>query len=226
VTVNGDTLEEGDETFLVNLANVSANATITDGQGVGTIVDDDGGTFASVDVPKAIADPHPKKGLRPVSSELTVSSSGISIGSFGLQISLDHASMSDLTGTLTSPSNTIEPLFYDGVQWNLVNPNAFDGELADGVWILTFTDTVRNRITGTLNNWSLTIAPPAGAPLAASTANSPKLLAVAPNELNFASNPTDDGDRVTTPTDGEFVDATDFILTEMLADNLALTLVE
>ena len=42
VTVNGDTLDEADETFFVNLSN-PINATIPPGQdvGTGTIVDDD-----------------------------------------------------------------------------------------------------------------------------------------------------------------------------------------
>ena len=40
VPVNGDTLDELDETFLVNLSNPS-NATISDGQGQGTIIDDE-----------------------------------------------------------------------------------------------------------------------------------------------------------------------------------------
>jgi uncharacterized repeat protein (TIGR01451 family) len=45
VPVNGDTLPEGDETFLVNLTNPT-NAPILDGQGIGTIIDDDpGGTL-------------------------------------------------------------------------------------------------------------------------------------------------------------------------------------
>ena len=39
--VIGDTLDEADETFFVNLIEPVANATIADGQGVGTIVDDD-----------------------------------------------------------------------------------------------------------------------------------------------------------------------------------------
>jgi len=43
VTVNGDTDEESDETFFVNLTN-AVGATITDAQGVGTILDDDGPT--------------------------------------------------------------------------------------------------------------------------------------------------------------------------------------
>jgi hypothetical protein len=40
VTVNGDTLDEPNETFFVNLSN-AVNAAIADGQGVGTILDDD-----------------------------------------------------------------------------------------------------------------------------------------------------------------------------------------
>jgi hypothetical protein len=40
VTVLGDTLDEPDETFTVNLSN-AVNAAIADGQGVGTILDDD-----------------------------------------------------------------------------------------------------------------------------------------------------------------------------------------
>jgi hypothetical protein len=40
VPVSGDTLVEGDETYFVNLSNAT-NATIADGQGLGTIVDDD-----------------------------------------------------------------------------------------------------------------------------------------------------------------------------------------
>ncbi|MDQ3813230.1 MAG: hypothetical protein M3347_04685, partial [Armatimonadota bacterium] len=40
ITVNGDNLDEADETFFVNLSNPT-NATIDDGQGVGTITDDD-----------------------------------------------------------------------------------------------------------------------------------------------------------------------------------------
>lgn len=41
VTVLGDTFEEDNDTFFVNLSNPSANAIILDGQAVGTILDDD-----------------------------------------------------------------------------------------------------------------------------------------------------------------------------------------
>ncbi|HSE41525.1 MAG TPA: Calx-beta domain-containing protein [Acidobacteriota bacterium] len=46
VTVNGDTTNEGNENFTVNLSNAT-NATIADGQGVGTIQEDDGGGGAT-----------------------------------------------------------------------------------------------------------------------------------------------------------------------------------
>jgi hypothetical protein len=41
VAVLGDTVRENKETFFVNLSSPSANAIIQDGQGVGTIVNDD-----------------------------------------------------------------------------------------------------------------------------------------------------------------------------------------
>ena len=40
VTVNGDAIDETDETLVLNLSN-AINSTIADGQGVGTIIDDD-----------------------------------------------------------------------------------------------------------------------------------------------------------------------------------------
>src|SRR5439155_1193797 len=47
VAVNGDVTNESDETFTVDLSN-PANATIADGQGVGTITNDDGVPAASI----------------------------------------------------------------------------------------------------------------------------------------------------------------------------------
>jgi 6-phosphogluconolactonase (cycloisomerase 2 family) len=41
VVVNGDTFQEDNDTFFVNLVNVSGNAVLFDGQGLGTILDDD-----------------------------------------------------------------------------------------------------------------------------------------------------------------------------------------
>jgi hypothetical protein len=48
VSVNGDSTFEADENFFVNLAN-GTNATISDGQGVGTIQNDDGQPTISID---------------------------------------------------------------------------------------------------------------------------------------------------------------------------------
>ena len=48
VPVSGDTINETNETFLVNLSGAS-NATVTDAQGVGTITDDDGAVTISID---------------------------------------------------------------------------------------------------------------------------------------------------------------------------------
>jgi hypothetical protein len=47
VSVQGDTLDEADETFTLNLSG-PANATIADGQGVGTVTDDDAAPAISV----------------------------------------------------------------------------------------------------------------------------------------------------------------------------------
>ena len=41
VTINGDTTDESDETFFVNLSGATNGATITDSQGLGTIIDND-----------------------------------------------------------------------------------------------------------------------------------------------------------------------------------------
>jgi hypothetical protein len=43
VTINGDSIVEGDETFFLNLSNATAGATIADGLGVGVIINDDVG---------------------------------------------------------------------------------------------------------------------------------------------------------------------------------------
>ena len=48
VQVNGETLDETNETFFLNLTN-AVNATIQDGQGRGTIIDDDGDPSLSID---------------------------------------------------------------------------------------------------------------------------------------------------------------------------------
>ncbi len=48
VTINGDTLFEPDETFLLDLANPTNGAVLTDGQGTGTISNDDAEPAGSI----------------------------------------------------------------------------------------------------------------------------------------------------------------------------------
>lgn len=52
VTINGDMDNETDETFFINLTNVSATATILDGQGQGTIKNDDAPASADISINK------------------------------------------------------------------------------------------------------------------------------------------------------------------------------
>jgi disulfide oxidoreductase YuzD len=68
--VNGDTVIESDESFYVDLANPS-NATISDGQGVGTILNDD---FPSISInDRSLAEGH--SGTRSMVFTVTLSSS-------------------------------------------------------------------------------------------------------------------------------------------------------
>src|SRR5207249_1570109 len=53
VKVNGDTVNEADETFFVNLSN-AANASITKAQGVGTIRNDDAKPSLSISDPSVL----------------------------------------------------------------------------------------------------------------------------------------------------------------------------
>ena len=57
IKVNGDMILEGNETFFVNLT-LATNATITDGQGIGTILDDEDNTppVLAIDAPLANGD--------------------------------------------------------------------------------------------------------------------------------------------------------------------------
>lgn len=81
----------------INPADVSVTNQDNDGQG---------NYFESQDVPQNIADPHPRKGPKPATSELVIESTGITVDLIDVDVSIDHASMSDLTVALTSPSNT------------------------------------------------------------------------------------------------------------------------
>ena len=93
--------------------------------------------------------------------------------------------------------------------WQIA-PFAFQGEDLDGTWKLTVTDTNRDGATGTLQAWSMTVAPTV-TPLAA--AASPQSTAVDQALLAWMESDSSDDDG-TDP------------LTESLVDDLALMLVE
>ncbi|HUG90325.1 MAG TPA: S8 family serine peptidase, partial [Planctomycetaceae bacterium] len=77
VPVYGDTDEEQNEAFFLNLSDATAGAVIVDGQGQGTILDDDGPTISIGDVP------------------VTEGDSGTSLADF--VVTLSKASLFDLT---------------------------------------------------------------------------------------------------------------------------------
>ena len=79
------------------------------------------------------------------------------IGNLELDIDLTHSRMSDLTMELRGPTSTAA-LVYEGGQWKLANPDAFQGELLAGSWQLAMTDGMREE-TGTLHGWTLSIIP-------------------------------------------------------------------
>jgi chitinase len=62
VEVGGDATPEGNEYFFVNLSGASSNALLADGQGVGTILDDDGGSTPPEDDPCLWYNCHPDGG--------------------------------------------------------------------------------------------------------------------------------------------------------------------
>src|SRR6266540_2148486 len=100
VSVNGDTLDEPDETYVVNLSN-EANATIADGQGLGTITDDDLPPALSIDDVTVT-----EGSLGTTTATFTVSLSAAS----GLPVSVDYATAD---GTATAPGDYLsagEPL--------------------------------------------------------------------------------------------------------------------
>ena len=92
VLVNGDLLDEGNETFLLNLSNPS-NATISDGQGLGTITNDDGAPGLSVnDVTVTEGD----SGTQNATFTVTLAPAS------GQNVSVDYATAD---GTATAPAD-------------------------------------------------------------------------------------------------------------------------
>jgi hypothetical protein len=189
VTINGDTLDEPDETFTVNLSNPT-NATILDGTGQGTITDDDPPPTISInDVSLAEGD------SGTTNATFIVSLSAAS----GFTVSVDFTTMdgtatladSDYgltTGTVTIPAgSTTAPINVPVVGDTTVEPdetftvvlsNPVNATILDGTGVGTITDddgappfTVTpdvccfECIAGGHATFNLTVAPSSG-PLA------------------------------------------------------------
>jgi subtilisin-like proprotein convertase family protein len=130
-----------------------------------------GQTFTSSDTPQNIADPHPRKGPRTTTSEISITSSDL-IGTLVLDVDITHGAEAGLIVTLASPTNPGDPqlLSYESATdtWSIPDPNPFIGQHLGGTWTLSITDTVKDGKTGTLNAWSMTVTPQAGETAAAS----------------------------------------------------------
>ena len=92
VTVNGDILDEGDDTFAVNLSN-AVGALVTDAQGIGTITDDDATPSLSINDVTVT-----EGNTGTVNATFTISLSAAS----GRTVTVDYATAN---GTATSPAD-------------------------------------------------------------------------------------------------------------------------
>ncbi len=200
VTINGDLLDELNETFTVDLSNPS-NATILDGQGVGTITDDDPPPSISIgDVTVTEGD------AGTTNASFTVSLSAVS----GLPVSVDFTTLDGsamqpgdytlTTGTLVIPANTpsapiLVPVVGDttveGSETFTVNLSLpVNATIADGTATGTITDNDGQDFTvtsvecciecvaGFKATYHLTIAPvstPVTSPVALSCSGLPSL---------------------------------------------------
>ncbi|MEO6172216.1 MAG: Calx-beta domain-containing protein, partial [Arenimonas sp.] len=121
VGIKGDTTIEANETFLVNLSNV-VGATVADGQGVGTILNDDGPTLSINNV------------------SVTEGNSGSQLATF--TVSLSQASASPVTYTIATNSGGTATVTTDYSGKTLVGETINPGALNK-----TFTVAVKGDIT-------------------------------------------------------------------------------
>lgn len=139
VIINGDRIPEADETFRVILSNPSG-ADIADGEGIATILNDDGNTLASEPVITQSTQGDLNKTIKispnPAQSRALVSLTGYS-GTITIQLqSLDGKVLKQEKLQLASLKSVQQPLDLAG--------------LPSGVYLITVTDEKGNRQTGKL----------------------------------------------------------------------------
>ncbi len=136
VTVNGDQIQEGNETFFVNITNVTG-ATVADGQGQGTITNEDAAGFT----------------INPTSG-LTTSEAG---GTATFTVVLNSQPMADVTINLTSSDTTegtvpLTSLVFTPADWDgalTVTITGVDDAMVDGD--IAYTIQTANAISADPN---------------------------------------------------------------------------
>jgi Calx-beta domain len=220
VDVNGDLLDESEETFRVNLSN-AVNAAVADGTGVGTITDDDAPPALSVnDV--SVAEGH--TGTRNLTFTVTLSRAS------GLGITVDYttadgtatapADYTAVTGTLSFAAGEVSKQVTVAVKGdalseanetfalNLANASNATFEDASGIGTITDDDSlpalsigdaaVTEGIAGTSVNatFSVTLSAPSGTSIsvdystADATAAAPADYTTTSGTLTFAAGQT------------------------------------
>jgi hypothetical protein len=165
VTITGvdDAIEDGDVAYTI----ITAQAVSTDPDYNGldandvsvTNLDDDGPTGGGSETYSVLDDPNwqaiaiPDNNPNGISSTISVSDNH-QITGLTVTLDINHQRPSDLEVVLTGPN---------GVQVSLTNftgdnplPDDYDGISSAGDWTLQVVDT-RNRKSGTLNSWSITV---------------------------------------------------------------------
>ena len=159
VAVRGDTTTESNETFLVNLSNASG-ATIADGQGVGTILNDDGGSQAGTQV--SLADSFNRIGIQ--NNGTTFTSGGLDGGGAALSGNLLGSSVtwngnSFLIGS-SGTNNVVRG--GSGVTINLpagqfqslqLLATATNGNQASQTFTVRYTDGTTSTFTQGISDW-------------------------------------------------------------------------
>ena len=149
VTVSTATFPLGPQTYFA-VATDNDGLTSDAAAAIGEVVDDGGqpDVYESTDTPKAIADAHKKHGPRKTTSQLVIDSTGVTIASLDLEISITHSRPSDLRGYLVrevggTETGRVELFNHSATLPTTYTNVGFVGESLDANWSLELWDDVR-----------------------------------------------------------------------------------